>query len=95
MTKDFGVEDIPAFVSNCSSAKIVLLLVEYLMIAMAFYFFILSFSILVVPLIKGYSSILQTMAKNQLYFDLLPNLLVMTVFILRRLSSYNSTIADL
>jgi hypothetical protein len=65
------------------------------MIAMAFYFFILSFSILVVPLIKGYSSILQTMAKNQLYFDLLPNLLVMTVFILRRLSSYNSTIADL
>ena len=42
--------------------------------------------IILVPLFKGYASILKTFRKNQVYFDLVPNMIVMVVFILRHLT---------
>jgi hypothetical protein len=93
--KDFKFEDIPAFVIHCNIAQKVLWVFEYIMILMAFYFFTLGCTILFVPLFKGYSSILETMAKNQLYFDLLPNLVVLAVFILGKLRYYLPKIAEM
>lgn len=63
-------------------------ILEYVMILMAFYFFVSALIILLAPLFKGYSSIGKTLTKNQLYFDLLPNLIVMGVFVLVKLRKF-------
>ena len=92
---NFEFGDLPHFVNHCGLAKKVLWVFEYTMVLMAFYFFTLGCSILFVPLFKGYSSITESLAKNQLYFDLLPNLVVMAVFILTKLRYYYPPILEL
>ena len=71
---------------NCPPAKKVLTAIELCLIGFAFYFFVTGLITVLVPLFKGYASILKTLRKNQVYFDLVPNMIVMVVFILRQLT---------
>jgi len=87
--------DAGVFLRRCNSANTVLQVFEFLMVVLAFYFTVSALCILLVPLLKGYSSIGQTLAKNQLYFDLLPNMLVMAVFILAILKDHYEEVAQL
>ena len=59
------------------------------MILLALYFVIIGLVILLAPLFKGYATFGKTLAKPPLYFDLLPNFIVIVVLVFHKLEYYN------
>ena len=82
----FNIIELHDILLHCAPANKVLTAIEFCLIGFAFYFLVTGLIIILVPLFKGYASILKTLRKNQVYFDLVPNMIVMVVFILRHLT---------
>ena len=73
------------WIHSCPAALKVLNIIEDLMIVLAAYFLFIGLIVLCAPLFKGYVSFAATLVKFNLYFDLLPNAIIVVILILKKL----------